>query len=170
MNAQPGYGSQVAPGYGRPAPPGPPPSPIPPWARFLALGCGALLLLGSVGGTIFVLVVQKGVTMATAGPEETVQGFLAAAAAGDFATAHGHFSEALKAKQPYDQFAAVAGQNQQLFAATDTTFNSRSIDLGGARLAGTLTLQDGTELPASFELVQEGGQWRLIAYQIGSGG
>ena len=170
MNAQPGHGPQLAPGYGRPAPPGPPPSPIPPWARFAALGCGALLLLGTVGGTIFFLVVQKGVQMATSGPEATVQGFLAAAAAGDFATAHGHFSEALAAKQPYDQFAAVAGQNQQLFAATDTSFNSRSIDTSGAKLSGTITLQDGTELPVSFELVQEAGQWRLIAYQIGSGG
>ena len=170
MNAQPGYGSQVAHGYGSPAPPGPPPSPIPSWARFLALGCGALLLLGTVGGTVFFLVVQKGVQMATAGPEETIQGFLGAAAAGDFASAHGYFSAALQAKQPYDQFAAVAGQNQHLFAATDTSFNSRSIDLSGAKLAGSITLQDGSELPVSFELVQEGGQWRLIAYQIGSGG
>lgn len=170
MNAQPGYGSQVAPGYGSPVPPGPPPSPIPPVVRYLALGCGALLLLGMVGSIVFFLVVQKGVQMATAGPEQTVQGFLGAAAAGDFATAHGYFSEPLKAKQPFDQFAAVAAQNQALFAATDTTFNSRSIDMSGAKLSGSITLGDGTELPASFDLVQEGGEWRLIAYQIGSGG
>jgi hypothetical protein len=166
MNGQPGYPPQAPPGYGTPVPPGPPPSPIPGWARWLGLGCGAVMLLGAIGSVLMFFVLQK----ATAGPEQTIQAFLAAAAAGDFQTAHGYFSEPLKQKQPYEQFAAVAGANQALFAATDTTFNSRSVDLAGAKLSGTITLSGGTELPASFELVREGSEWRLFAYQIGSGG
>jgi hypothetical protein len=164
MNGHPGYGPQSAPGYGPPPPPAPPPSPIPAVLRWIALGCGALLLMGAVVGTVIFFVVQK----ATAGPEEVVQSFLTAAAAGDFQTAHGYFAEPLKTVQPYEQFSSVAGQNQQLFAVTDTTFTSRSVDLAGAELSGTVDLANGTEMPASFKLVRENGQWRLISYQIGS--
>src|SRR5690606_2892473 len=112
MNAQPGHGSFAPPGYGSPLPPAPPPSPIPPPLRYVLLGCGGMLLLAAVVGTIIALVVQK----ATAGPEQTVQAFLAAAAAGDFAGAHGHFSAQLQQVQPLDQFSALAAANQQLFA------------------------------------------------------
>ena len=165
MNAQPGYGQHAPPGYGSPAPPAPPPSFLPGWAKWLGLGCGALLLLGAVIGTVVTLVVQR----ATAGPEQTVQAFLAAAAAGDFQAAHAYFAEALKTAQPYEQFSSVAGANQQLFAVADTTFNNRSVDLAGAKLSGTVRLASGAEMPASFELVRENGEWRLVSYQIGSG-
>jgi hypothetical protein len=164
MNGQPGHGSPAPTGYGSPAPLAPPPSPIPGWARWLALGCGALMLLGMVIGTVTFLVVQK----ATEGPEQTVQAFLAAAAAGDFETAHGYFAEPLKQVQPYEQFSAVASANQQLFAVEDTTFSNRSVDMAGAELSGTVTLAGGTVLPASFKLVRENGEWRLNSYQIGS--
>jgi hypothetical protein len=164
MNAHPGHGPHAPPGYGSPLPPGPPPSPIPSWARWVGLGCGALMLLGTVIGTVTFLVVQK----ATAGPEQVVQSFLAAAAAGDFQAAHGYFAEPLKQVQPYETFSTVAGQNRQLFAVEETTFNNRSVDLSGATLAGTVRLVGGTELPASFKLVKENGEWRLISYQIGS--
>lgn len=164
MNAQPGLGPYAPPGLGPPAPVAPPPSFLPAWARGALLGCGALLLAGTVLGAIFFTVLQK----ATAGPEQTVQAFLAAAAAGDFATAHGYFAENLKQVQPFEQFSAVAGANRHLFAVEETTFNSRSVDLAGAKLAGSVTLADGTELPASFELVRDGSDWRLVSYQIGT--
>ena len=166
MQPQPGHGPYTPPGYGPPAPAGPPPSFIPPPARWLLLGCGAIMLLGMVIGTVVTLVVQK----ATEGPEQTVQAFLAAAAAGDFEAAHGYFAEPLKVAQPYETFSSVAAANQHLFAVEETTFNSRSIDMSGAKLAGTVRLATGTELPASFDLVQENGEWRLVSYQIGSGG
>jgi hypothetical protein len=35
-------------------------------------------------------------------------------------------------------------------------------------LSGTVTLEAGTTVPASFQLVKEGDQWKLIAYQLGS--
>ena len=57
----------------------------------------------------------------------------------------------------------LAAAHQQLFQVQDTTFNSRSVDLSGAKLSGSVTLTGGTELPASFELVKESGQWRLTS-------
>jgi len=153
------------PSYAPPPPPGPPPSSLPGWARALGLGCGALLLLGTVAGSVIFLVVKK----ATAGPEKTIQSFLAAAGSGDFATAHGYFSEPLKQVQPLEQFSTQAAAHQDLFRVQETTFNNRSVDLSKASLSGTVTLTGGTQLPASFELVKEGDQWRLTSYQLGSG-
>ena len=153
------------PAYAPPAPPQPPPSPLPAWARFAGIGCGALLLLGAVIGTVVMAVVGR----ASAGPEQSVQAFLAAAGSGDWGAAHGHFAEGLKQAQPFEEFSAIGAANQHLFRVQDTTFNSRSVTPSEAQLSGSLTLLDGTELPASFKLVKEGGQWRLIEYQIGSG-
>lgn len=152
------------PAYAPPPPPAPPPSSFPTWARILGIGCGAVLLLGGIIGLVVFAVVGR----ATAGPEETIQAFLAAAGQGDWTTAHGYFSEPLKQVQPFDQFSAIGAANQQLFQVKDTTFNQRSVDLAGAELSGTVELTSGTELPASFRLVRENGEWRLISYQIGS--
>ncbi len=152
------------PTYAPPPPPAPPASPLPAWLRFLGIGCGALLLLGMVAGSLFVLVLGK----ATEGPEATIKAFLAAAGSGDYGAAHGYFSEELKRVQPLEQFSAKAAEHQQLFQVQDTTFNSRSVDMSGAKMSGTLDLTNGTELPASFVLVKEKGQWRLTSYQLGA--
>ncbi len=153
------------PSYAPPPPPAPPKSTLPSWLRWVGLGCGALLLLGAVVGSVIFLVVKK----ATAGPEDTIKAFLTAAGSGDFTAAHGYFSEPLKAKQPLEEFSAVAAANRQFFQVQDTTFSNRSVDLNGAELSGTVTLTSGTQLAATFKLVRENGQWRLISYQIGSG-
>ena len=73
------------PTYAPPPPPAPPASPLPAWLRFLGIGCGALLLLGMVAGSLFVLVLGK----ATEGPEATIKAFLTAAGSGDYGTARG---------------------------------------------------------------------------------
>ena len=115
-----------------------------------------------------VLGITQVVRMATAGPEKVVHHFLAAVASGDYATAYGDFSAPLKEEQPLDAFTAVARQNATLLRVKETTFNNRSIDNDGAELAGSVTLESGTRVPASFRLVEESGQWKLLGYHIGS--
>ncbi len=153
------------PAYAPPPPPSPPPSPLPTWARLLGVGCGAVLLLATIAGTTALAVLNR----ASAGPEETVQTFLAAAAAGDWATAHAQFSAGLKEAQSFEDFSTIGAANQHLFQVQDTTFNHRTVNPAGAELSGSVTLTDGSQLPASFKLVKEEGGWRLISYQIGSG-
>lgn len=152
------------PAYAPPPPPTPPPSPLPVWARLLGVGCGAVLLLASIAGITGFAVLSR----ASAGPEKTVQAFLAAAAAADWATAHAQFSAGLKEAQPYDEFSTIAAANQRFFQVQDTTFNNRSVNPAGAELSGSVTLTDGSQLPASFKLVKEEDEWRLISYQIGN--
>jgi hypothetical protein len=145
--------------------PVPAPSPVKrPWVKWVALGCGVLIVLIACFAALMVFVVKK----ATAGPEAAVHGFLAAAGSGDYAKAYGYFCAPLKETQPFDKFREAAQQRASMFKVKDTTFNTRSVDLEGARLAGTLTLESGTSVPASFKLVKENGEWRLIAYHIGA--
>jgi hypothetical protein len=134
-----------------------------PWLRWLIVGCGALLFAFVLVGVGIFAVVGR----ATAGPEKAVKGFLAAAGARDYAAAHEHFSEALKQAQPLEELAAIAEANRHLFEVEDTTFNERSVDLAGAQLAGRVTLAAGSDIPASFRLVKEAGEWKLIGYNLG---
>lgn len=135
----------------------------PSWVRRILIGCGALAALIMLLVAVIFLFVWK----ATAGPEEVVQGFLAAAGAGDHAAAHDFFCAPLKAEQSLADLEAMIEANPQLFRIQDTSFTSRSVDLAGAELAGTVTLESGTKLPASFRLVKENDAWKLIAYDIG---
>lgn len=154
-----------------PIPPPPPASmpaaPAPaaktPWGRWIALGCGGLVVLLALFAAVMFFIVKK----ATTGPEEVVHQFLTAAAAGDYATAHDFFSAPLKEAQPLAEFTAAVEANPGLFQVTDTTFNDRSVDLNGAKLAGTVTIASG-KVPAEFKLVKENGVWKLIGYHIGS--
>lgn len=134
------------------------------WIKWGVLGCGCLVVvIGVVVAGTFVFVKQ-----ATSGPEEVIHAFLEATAAGDYATAHDYFSAPLKEAQSLEDFSAAAGANPMLFKVTDTTFTNRSVDMNGAELSGTATLEAGTDVPVSFKLVKENGEWKLISYQIGS--
>lgn len=133
------------------------------WLKPVLIGCGGLLALALASGIGFFYLIKG----ATSGPEAAVKSFLAAAGEGDYARAHGHFSKPLQEVQSLASFTAGVQQNPSLFDVADTTFNERSVDNSGARLAGTLHLRAGTDVPASFSLVRENEAWKLIAYQIG---
>jgi hypothetical protein len=145
------------------------PPPQPPnrgWIKWVLIGCGVLVLLvigfiALVGGGIF-----YGIKKATAEPERVVKSFLSSAGSGDYQAAHDHFSSALKQEQPYEQFAEAAQANQRLFKVKDTTFANRNMTGDEVRFSGTLELEDGSSVPASFSLIREGNQWKLISYNI----
>ncbi len=136
-----------------------------PWLRWVLLGCGGAVALLA----ILVVVILLFVKQATAAPEEVVQTFLTEAAAGNLEAAHDCFSAPLKEVQPYDRFAAGVNANKHLFDVADTSFTNRSVDMAGAEFEGTVTLRSGTKVPCSFKLVRENEDWKLIAYNIGSG-
>jgi hypothetical protein len=138
------------------------------WGAIILGGCGCLLFgIGTLA--VIGYFAYTGVMAATEAPETAVQQFLAAAGDGDAETAHSYFSAALKEVQPLEDFQMVLEQNPGLFVVVDTTFNERSRDMTKASFSGTVTLANGSELPASFVLVEEDGAWKLISYNIGSG-
>lgn len=149
-------------GFPPPVPPGRN-SGTPKWIFWAAGGCGCLLLgIAVLGAAIFFFVKTL-----TAEPEKVVVEFLAAAGRGDGPAAYAHFSEALVAAQSYDDFAANVMSSPHLFQVTDLSYNSRNVDLEGAHLKGTATLQNGAEVPVSFDLIKVDDTWKLLNYQIG---
>ena len=135
-------------------------SPLRRWALRIGIAVLGVAILGTV---IFVVVLRM-----TAEPEQVVRDFLAQAAAGDYAAAHAHFSAPLQQVQSLEVFSATVQANAMYFQVTDMSFNQRSVDQAGAELAGSVTLESGTELPATFSLVRENGSWKLIKYYIGT--
>lgn len=134
------------------------------WLKWVAIGCGAVILLGIVFGVGIYYVVRG----ATAAPEAVAKQFLAAAASGDADRAYGYFAAPLKEQQPLESFREALADNPALFSVVDTSFSERSIDGAGAKFSGTGTLKAGTKVPISFSLVKENDTWRLIAYHIGA--
>jgi hypothetical protein len=134
------------------------------WFKWIGIGCGGLVLLGIVLVAVIVFTVRT----LTAGPEQVARDFCQAVAAGDYARAHDAFSAPLKESQPLEVLIAAARARPSLFKIVDTSFTDRSIDLTGAKLAGTATLEAGTTVPVSFTFAKEHDEWKLIAYNIGS--
>lgn len=134
-----------------------------PWVKYVAMGCGGLLLLVATGIAVIFFAVGR----LTAAPEQVVRDFLAATTRGDFAEAHAHFAAPLKDTQPLAALEAAARETPSIFTVADLSFSDRSIDMKGATLAGTATLVAGTQVPVSFTLVREQDTWRLLAYRLG---
>lgn len=136
-----------------------------PWVKWVGLGCGGAIVLGVALVAVIFFTVGK----LTEEPERVVRDFLAAAAAGDYAKAHGYFSVPLKEAQPLEAFTAAVRARPSLFDVADVSFNNRSIDGQSiAKFEGTATLEAGTKVPVSFSLSRENGEWRLLAYHVGS--
>ncbi len=149
------------------AEPVPAPDEAPKKSRLRRVARRAGIVIACLGA--FVLVVSVAVRFATAGPEKAVHAFLAAAGSGNYSAAYDYFSAPLKQEQSLAEFSAQAQANALFLRVKDTTFNNRSIETGsGAKLAGSVTLESGTQVPATFRLVKENGKWKLIGYQIGS--
>ena len=86
-----------------------------PWVKYLALGCGGLLVVAvAVVAVIFVTVSRL-----TAAPEQVARDFLAATSRGDFAAAHAYFAAPLKEKQPLSALEAVARETPSIFKVAD---------------------------------------------------
>ena len=98
---------------------------------------------------------------------DIIQSFLSLVVQGDYEAAHNHFARPLKDAQPYDTFEAAARNNANLFQARELNLE-KSAGEGGPSYKGTLTLESGDEISASFHLVREAGSWRLMAYNLGS--
>lgn len=135
--------------------------------KWIAACCGCLLLLGLlvVGGAGLIFFTWKK-TLDAYDAEATA--FLAAAAAGDVEGAYARFSAPLKQAQSLEEFRAGVQNNPDLFQAQDVSFNSVESDAvsGVTRVKGTVTSATGKVRHCVFAWIEEGGQKRLIEYQI----
>lgn len=166
----PGYGQQN-PGYGQQPPAYGPPNSFgqaPPPAKksmvpWIAGGCGCLLLIVGVIAAIFFLV-----KAGTSDAEKVVDQFVSATASGDYQQAYDYFAQGLKDSQSFYEFSSAAADHPHLFKVKDKTYTSREINNGTVDLSGTFDLEQGNTVPAKFKLIQEGGAWKLVSYEIGN--
>jgi hypothetical protein len=127
-------------------------------------GCCGCLLLGilaaaGIGGAAF---------FATQAPASAVQSQLAELRRGDLDAAYRRLSPELQAQLPPAAFEQLVKDHPGLGQNKDATFWKRSVNNDGARLTGVLTANTGDVEQATFELVKQGGDWRITAIRVGA--
>lgn len=128
--------------------------------------CGCLLLAGLVAGGFFGFVF-----VATQAPVTAVQEMLKELKAGQTEAAYQRLSTAYRARLDAGDFARVVAAHPGLHANKDASFSSRKIENGRAILKDVvLTPESGESETASFELIEEGGAWKIDAMSFGVGG
>jgi predicted component of type VI protein secretion system len=150
-----------------PAPPAPPP---PKKGRgplfWVASGC-----LGCLGIVVLIAaLVAGGFYALTRGPVDAVRGQLAEIKRRDMDEAYARLSEAVSARTSRDAFARAVAEHPALQQHTDARFSfpDGSVHVANARaeVKGFLVTPGGAREPAAFELVHEGGAWRIEAIRI----
>ncbi len=127
--------------------------------------CGCLLLAGLVAGGFFGYLF-----VATQGPVTAVQEMLKELKAGQSDAAYARLSSGYQARLDPSDFTALVAAHPGLNDNKDASFSSRSITNGRAVLKDVvLTSNAGTTEQASFELIEEGGAWKIDALTLGAG-
>jgi hypothetical protein len=118
--------------------------------------CGCLLLallgIGLVGGAAFYM---TGDAVAAARAQ------LAELKAGDIDGAYARLSGSYQARLSRQAFEAFVTRHAGLRENTDSTFWSRSVNNDTATLTGLLTAASGTRERVTYELIKEGGTWKI---------
>src|SRR5207245_11344709 len=145
-----------------PAAPGPGDAPLPPkkgrgplfWT--LTGCCGCLLLLfigvGLIGGAAYFM---TGDAVAAARSQ------LKELKGGDLDGAYARLSSSAQARMSRPAFEAFVARHPGLRENTDSTFWSRSVKNDTATLSGLLSSASGARERVTYELVKEGGAWKV---------
>ncbi len=151
--------------------PAPVPAPAPAAAprrpiAWILVGCG-----GAIAAFMaLVLVIVFGVLKATAAPVNEVRAFLERTGAGDPAGARAHLSAALAREIDEARLREMIERSPDFFRAADTSFIQRKIENDRAILRGTIHARSGATVPCEFQLVREGGGWRISYLSARPGG
>jgi hypothetical protein len=126
--------------------------------------CGCLLLLVLIavlgGGAVF---------YSTQAPASAVHAQLQQLRQGDVDGVYRKLSDEYRAQISPEGFADLVRQHQGLRANRDATFWKRNISNDRATLSGTLSPESGSTEIVTFELVKQGGDWRISAIHFGLG-
>ena len=169
----------------RPAPTGPPPPPrpttpsprppvvsppggtLPPAAGptkkgrgpvfWIATGCCGCLTLLLVTVALFV----GGALYLSAEPVKVVRAQLEEVKSGRMEAAYAKLSASYQAQVSLEEFEQLVEQHPAMKDNADSTFLHRNVSGDTARLAGYLVSSSGVREPVAYELVDEGGEWKI---------
>lgn len=127
----------------------------------VGIGCGALVLLCMLGFGACLFFIKG----ATDPPANRSHAFFAHLREQNVPTAWTMLSPSLQARVPLQAFQSAVTQMPPLTTQTDSTFTSRSIEHGTARLSGYLTTPQG-EVNVQLRLTELGGLWVIDSLSV----
>jgi hypothetical protein len=156
---------------------GAPPISVPPGPRqgrspafwILSGGCGCLLLLALLIVGLVVLPCGGAFTAmwkATEAPVAEIRAQLQEIKAGQLDAAYARFSESYRATVSRSDFEALIEAHPALKDNADSTFNQRNITTDTAVMSGSLKSSAGAVEAVSYQLVPEGGTWKIAALRF----
>ncbi len=113
---------------------------------------------------LFFVVLFLLLSRASAGPRDATTGYFAAVGAGDWASAHDHFSAAQRDQVTPASLAAIWEALERTHGPVSSfDTNSFSVKNGRARISGRLRYRDGTTESRVVQLIEEGGAWKIAS-------
>jgi hypothetical protein len=128
--------------------------------KWIAIGLGALILLGAIGGVTAFVLTAPAADAATAFVKEIGQAGPAAA--------YRDAAPALRLQEDEATFEAKA-RAWRLTEAADASWSSRNFTGGQATLAGEVKLRSGAPLPLRASLIKDGGTWKVSGLTLAAG-
>jgi len=110
------------------------------WAKYVAIGCTAVLLLGACGLGLMYYSCNAAYEAATA-PSDAAGAFLADLHSGNIEAAYARMSETFRAHNDLETFEAILADHPALTSQSTVTFTSHVVDLDGATLGGFLEVE-----------------------------
>lgn len=133
---------------------------MPRWLKIvLGILAGLAVFAGSIVGLAFWI---------TAALVEPIDRQLDALKAGNVDAAYAETSEAFRQATSLQAFTDFVAANPVLKDVASHTFSDRSFENDVGKVTGTLTSSTGTEVAVTYQLVKEGGVWKILHIQLGA--
>jgi hypothetical protein len=129
--------------------------------KWIAVAGAAVIAIGALVAVNFLL---------TSGPAPlmTTKAFYDAAERGDYQKSYAEFHSDLQAAQSFQEFVALV-KDQEVFGHATYRRWSTEVKDGVATVEGAITAENDVQVSAVFRLVEEDGDWKIIAYTVRSG-
>lgn len=133
---------------------------------WIALGCTGCLVLPALFFALFAGVIGGGVFYMTREPVNVVKTQLQEIREDRIDAAYARLSGAYRARLTSEAFAELVEKHPALKDNADASFWNRSLENDQMRLSGTLTARSGAKEKVAYELVKEGGEWKIATIRF----
>lgn len=100
-------------------------------------------------------------------PVGPIKGQLKAINDGDYKEAYSYCSDSFRDDTSYQEFVMIIEDNPQIFKSKESSFSNVRIENNIATVSGTITGEDGTVTPMTYQLVKEKGYWEILNFHEG---
>ena len=123
-----------------------------------------------LGLALVIVIVVILALMLTSGMVKTIEAQLQALKAGDIATAYSYTSKDFQATTSLNKFKWFVSEYPALSKNKSHSFNERVSEGNIGTVSGTLTSSDEGGTPVKYQLVKEGGTWKILNITLNAPG